>query len=125
MNEWERELEVDAAAVRCVAAPHASWRLLASGWDCDAWLADEAVVWRVPRRAVGIAALEHEAQWMPRLAPHLAAMAANLKAALRPAAEPMGEGIHVSVKPKRGEGMGAIGRSEGIAVWAVALLDRG
>ena len=26
------------------------------------------------------------------------------------------------VKPKRGEGLGAIGRAEGIAVWAVALL---
>jgi 2-C-methyl-D-erythritol 2,4-cyclodiphosphate synthase len=61
----------------------------------------------------------------PRLAPHVAAMAANLTAALQIAAEPMGTGIHVRVKPKRGEGVGAVGRSEGIAVWAVALLDRG
>jgi 2-C-methyl-D-erythritol 2,4-cyclodiphosphate synthase len=61
----------------------------------------------------------------PKLAPHVDAMAANLVAALRLAAEPMGDGIHVRVKPKRGEGIGAIGRSEGIAVWAVALLDRG
>jgi 2-C-methyl-D-erythritol 2,4-cyclodiphosphate synthase len=61
----------------------------------------------------------------PRLAPHVDAMAANLVAALRVAAEPMGDGIHVRVKPKRGEGIGAIGRSEGIAAWAVALLDRG
>jgi 2-C-methyl-D-erythritol 2,4-cyclodiphosphate synthase len=62
---------------------------------------------------------------IPKLAPHVEAMAANLRAALTPAAEPLGDGIHVSVKPKRGEGLGAIGRSEGIAVWAVALLDRG
>ena len=61
----------------------------------------------------------------PRLAPHVDAMAANLAAALQAAAEPMGDGIHVRVTPKRGEGLGAIGRSEGIAVWAVALLDRG
>jgi len=61
----------------------------------------------------------------PRLAPHLDAMATNLRDALHAAAEPLGEGIHVSVKPKRGEGIGAIGRSEGIAVWAVALLERG
>jgi 2-C-methyl-D-erythritol 2,4-cyclodiphosphate synthase len=61
----------------------------------------------------------------PRLGPHVDAMAANLIAALQPAAEPMGEGIRVRVKPKRGEGIGAIGRAEGIAVWAVALLDRG
>jgi 2C-methyl-D-erythritol 2,4-cyclodiphosphate synthase len=36
----------------------------------------------------------------------------------------MGHGIGVAIKPKRGEGLGAIGRSEGIAVWAVALLSR-
>jgi 2-C-methyl-D-erythritol 2,4-cyclodiphosphate synthase len=61
----------------------------------------------------------------PMLAPHVAAMAANLVAALAPAREPMGQGIGAAVRPKRGEGLGAIGRSEGIAVWAVALLSRG
>jgi 2-C-methyl-D-erythritol 2,4-cyclodiphosphate synthase len=60
----------------------------------------------------------------PRLAPHVAAMGVNLVAALAPLREPMGEGIAASVRPKRGEGLGAIGRSEGIAVWAVALLAR-
>jgi 2-C-methyl-D-erythritol 2,4-cyclodiphosphate synthase len=62
---------------------------------------------------------------VPRLSPHVVEMAANLSAALLAAAEPMGDGIHVRVQPKRGEGVGAIGRSEGIAVWAVALLERG
>jgi 2-C-methyl-D-erythritol 2,4-cyclodiphosphate synthase len=81
-------------------------RVRAAGW----WVANVDVV---------IAAEE------PRLAPHVDAMTANLVAALAAAAEPLGEGIHVSVKPKRGEGLGAVGRSEGIAVWAVALLDRG
>jgi 2-C-methyl-D-erythritol 2,4-cyclodiphosphate synthase len=81
-------------------------RVRAAGW----WVANVDVV---------VAAEQ------PRLAPHVDAMAANLVAALRAAAEPLGEGIHVSVKPKRGEGLGAVGRSEGIAVWAVALLDRG
>jgi 2-C-methyl-D-erythritol 2,4-cyclodiphosphate synthase len=61
----------------------------------------------------------------PQLAPHVATMAANLAAALKATAEPMGDGIHVRVTPKRGEGVGAVGRSEGIAVWAVALLERG
>jgi 2-C-methyl-D-erythritol 2,4-cyclodiphosphate synthase len=60
----------------------------------------------------------------PKLAPHMAAMATNLTEALAAAREPMGTGIYVSVRPKRGEGLGAIGRSEGIAVWAVALLSR-
>jgi 2C-methyl-D-erythritol 2,4-cyclodiphosphate synthase len=44
---------------------------------------------------------------------------------LAPLKEPMGHGINVSVRPKRAEGLGAIGRAEGIAVWAVALLSRG
>jgi 2-C-methyl-D-erythritol 2,4-cyclodiphosphate synthase len=51
----------------------------------------------------------------PLLAAHLPAMVENLTAALD---------AFVSITPKRGEGIGAIGRGEGIAVWAVALLDR-
>lgn len=61
----------------------------------------------------------------PHLADHVEAMAARVRETLAPAREPMGLGIHVSVRPKRGEGLGAIGRAEGIAVWAVALLARG
>jgi 2-C-methyl-D-erythritol 2,4-cyclodiphosphate synthase len=60
----------------------------------------------------------------PKLAPYTAAMAERVIDALAPAREPMGHGIEVTVKPKRGEGLGAIGRAEGIAVWAVALLAR-
>jgi 2-C-methyl-D-erythritol 2,4-cyclodiphosphate synthase len=60
----------------------------------------------------------------PKLAPHVEAMAKNVSDALTPAREPMGEAIAVSIKPKRGEGLGAIGRAEGIAVWAVVLLGR-
>jgi 2-C-methyl-D-erythritol 2,4-cyclodiphosphate synthase len=52
------------------------------------------------------------------------AMNANLVVALAPLREPMGHGVGAAVRPKRGEGLGAIGRSEGIAVWAVALLSR-
>ena len=58
----------------------------------------------------------------PHLAAHLPAMAEGLGAALHPlvghSATPA-----VSVKPKRVEGLGAIGRAEGIAAWAVALLE--
>lgn len=49
----------------------------------------------------------------PRLAPHVQAMHATLTAAV---------GAPVTVKPKRGEGIGALGRGDGIAVTAVALL---
>ena len=59
----------------------------------------------------------------PRLGPHVEGMTTYLADALKVAREPMGRGIGVTVKPKRGEGLGAIGRAEGIAVWAVALLS--
>ncbi|HEX7051312.1 MAG TPA: 2-C-methyl-D-erythritol 2,4-cyclodiphosphate synthase [Longimicrobiales bacterium] len=53
----------------------------------------------------------------PRLAPHVQAMRERLAAAL-------GIGTtHVSVKGKTNEGMGWIGRREGIAAVAVALVD--
>ncbi len=49
----------------------------------------------------------------PRLAPHTPSMAGRLAERL---------GAPVSVKATRGEGMGAIGRAEGIACLAVVLL---
>ena len=49
----------------------------------------------------------------PRLAPHRGTMEQKLSKVV---------GAPVSVKPKRAEGLGAIGRGEGIACWAVALV---
>jgi 2-C-methyl-D-erythritol 2,4-cyclodiphosphate synthase len=51
----------------------------------------------------------------PRLAPHVPRMQATLSEVV---------GGPVSVKPKRAEGLGALGRGEGVACWAVALLHR-
>jgi 2-C-methyl-D-erythritol 2,4-cyclodiphosphate synthase len=53
----------------------------------------------------------------PRLAPHLDAMTSAVRDALG--------GAHVSITPKRGEGIGAVGRREGVQCWAVALLESG
>jgi len=80
-------------------------RIAADGW----WIGNVDVVIAAER---------------PKLAPHIPQMAATLTDVLRAAQEPLGPGIHVSVKPKRGEGIGTIGRGEGIACWAVTLLER-
>jgi 2-C-methyl-D-erythritol 2,4-cyclodiphosphate synthase len=54
----------------------------------------------------------------PRLAPARERMRSNL-------AETLGLGIdHVSVKATRGEGMGFVGREEGVATIAVATVQR-
>lgn len=73
MAEWDAELVVDPDALHRAAGSPRAWRHLASGWDCDAWLADESVIWRVPRRSVGVAALERELALLPVLAPRLPA----------------------------------------------------
>jgi 2-C-methyl-D-erythritol 2,4-cyclodiphosphate synthase len=52
----------------------------------------------------------------PKLAPHRSQMVTNL-------AGVVGAGAGVSVKATRAEGLGAIGRGEGVACWAVALVE--
>ena len=53
----------------------------------------------------------------PKLAPHLDAMRANIAALLGVAPDA------ANVKATRGEGLGPIGRAEGIAAQAVVLLE--
>lgn len=50
----------------------------------------------------------------PKLAPHREAMEHRLSDVV---------GAPVSVKPKRAEGLGALGRQEGVACWAVAIIQ--
>jgi 2-C-methyl-D-erythritol 2,4-cyclodiphosphate synthase len=54
----------------------------------------------------------------PKLAPHLDAMRAGIAALLGVELEA------ANVKATRGEGLGAIGRAEGIAAQAIVLLER-
>jgi len=51
----------------------------------------------------------------PRLAPHRAAIQDRMSNVV---------GAPVTIKPKRAEGLGAIGRGQGVACWAVALLGQ-
>lgn len=52
----------------------------------------------------------------PKIAPHKPAMQQRLSDCV---------GAPVTIKGKRAEGLGALGRAEGIACWAVALIDLG
>ena len=52
---------------------------------------------------------------IPKLAPHRAEMQARLSEAC---------GAPVTVKGRRSEGLGALGRREGIACWAVAVISK-
>lgn len=52
----------------------------------------------------------------PKLAPHRAQMQARLSEAV---------GAPVTVKGRRAEGLGALGRREGVACWSVALVVHG
>jgi 2-C-methyl-D-erythritol 2,4-cyclodiphosphate synthase len=54
----------------------------------------------------------------PRIGPHAPAMQERLASVLGIAPD------HISIKGKSNEGLGWIGRGEGIAVFAVALIDR-
>ena len=53
----------------------------------------------------------------PRIGPHAAAMQERLASVLRIAPD------HISIKGKSNEGMGWIGRGEGLAAFAVTLID--
>jgi len=91
--------------------------------DCDpAWAGADSL-----GILAASAAMVREAGWeignvdvsvvceVPKLAPHREAMQRNLSdAALAP----------VTVKGRRAEGLGALGRQEGIACWAVAIISR-
>ena len=67
-------------------------------------------------RIVNIASTIHAER--PKMAPHIAQMVAHLAADLQ-----LPESC-VSVKAKTGEGLGFVGREEGIASSAVALIER-
>ena len=86
--------------------------------DADSIRLLSAAVGRV--RQMGFAVAQVDATVIteqPRLGPHLQAMEERLAGALEVAP------TAVSVKAKTNEGMGFIGRGEGIAVMAVATLE--
>jgi aminoglycoside phosphotransferase (APT) family kinase protein len=77
MAQWRADVRVDEAlARRLIAAqfpplPERSLEFLGEGWDYAAFLVDESLVFRFPRREVGLPGTEREIAKLPLLAPLL------------------------------------------------------
>ncbi len=73
----EAEIDVTAELVRSLLAAQLpelaglSITLLANGWDNALFRVGPDHVVRLPRREVSVALVDHEAEWLPRLAPRL------------------------------------------------------
>ena len=77
MNPWDADINLsleDARAIVLAEFPafvDQSFRLFSSGWDNDAYLAGDRVVFRFPRRKVAARLIENELRILPLLADHL------------------------------------------------------
>lgn len=77
MPEWSAEVTVDEELVRRLLGAQfpelelEAARLLGEGWDNAVWLVDERWIFRFPRRAMAVPAVERAAALLPRLAPLL------------------------------------------------------
>ena len=77
MAQWRAEVRVNESLARQLVAeqfaplPERSLVFLGEGWDYVAFLVDEAMVFRFPRREVGISGTEREIAKLPVLAPLL------------------------------------------------------
>jgi aminoglycoside phosphotransferase (APT) family kinase protein len=75
--QWTAEIRVDEALARQLVAaqfpplPERSLEFLGEGWDYAAFLVDEILVFRFPRREIGVPGTEREIGALPSLAPLL------------------------------------------------------
>jgi aminoglycoside phosphotransferase (APT) family kinase protein len=75
--QWTAEVRVDEALARHLVAaqfpplPERSLEFLGEGWDYTAFLVDESLVFRFPRRKIGVPGTEREIATLPVLAPLL------------------------------------------------------
>jgi aminoglycoside phosphotransferase (APT) family kinase protein len=75
--QWTADVRVDEALARQLVAaqfaplPERSLAFLGEGWDYAAFLVDESLVFRFPRREVGLPGTEREIAKLPVLAPLL------------------------------------------------------
>lgn len=76
-GQWHPEIVVDEKLARELvesqwpAFSGAPIRALGEGWDNSAYLADERIVFRFPRRSIAVPLIEHEIAVLPKIAPRL------------------------------------------------------
>lgn len=77
MSEWRAEIVADEALARRLVGGQfpdldgGAFCLLGEGWDNTVWLVDERWVFRFPRRAVAVPAVERQRRILPALAGRL------------------------------------------------------
>jgi aminoglycoside phosphotransferase (APT) family kinase protein len=75
--QWTAEIRVDEALARQLVStqfsplPERSLEFLGEGWDYVAFLVDDGLVFRFPRREIGVPGTEREIATLPLLAPLL------------------------------------------------------
>jgi aminoglycoside phosphotransferase (APT) family kinase protein len=76
-EQWRAEIEVDEALARELietqwpAFSGATMRPFGAGWDNSAYLVDERIVFRFPRRSIAVPLIVHEMTVLPAIAPQL------------------------------------------------------
>ena len=77
MNPWDADIHLSLESAHELVREQfpefgqENFQLLSSGWDNDAYLADDKVVFRFPRRVVAAKLIENEIRILPLLAPSL------------------------------------------------------
>ena len=74
---WDAEVNIDEPLIRRLLQrqypelAECSVTLLGQGWDCSAWLVDDRLVFRLPRRQAGADCIQNEIHVLPEVANRL------------------------------------------------------
>jgi aminoglycoside phosphotransferase (APT) family kinase protein len=76
-DQWRAEIDVDEDLAReLIEGPWPQFRgtvirRFGQGWDNSAYLVDERIIFRFPRRSIAVPLIAHELAMLPKIAPHV------------------------------------------------------